>query len=109
MTVRNTVNTEVFHYLTHGRIGPRPDVERVEGRRVFFSDQSSEVYDLVACGTGFEVCFPFLPEGLVKVKGKVAELTLKQIGDKYQLSRERIRQLQEQALSKMRRQMRDFT
>ena len=37
-----------------------------------------------------------------------AELTLKQIGDKYQLSRERIRQLQEQALSKMRRQMHDF-
>lgn len=36
------------------------------------------------------------------------ELTLKQIGDKYQLSRERIRQLQEQALAKMRRQMRDF-
>ncbi len=38
-----------------------------------------------------------------------AELTLKQIGDKYQLSRERIRQLQEQALGKMRRQMRDFS
>jgi RNA polymerase primary sigma factor len=37
------------------------------------------------------------------------ELTLKQIGDKYQLSRERIRQLQEQALAKMRRQMRDFS
>lgn len=37
------------------------------------------------------------------------ELTLKQIGDRYQLSRERIRQLQEQALQKMRRQMRDFS
>jgi RNA polymerase primary sigma factor len=37
-----------------------------------------------------------------------SELTLKQIGDKYQLSRERIRQLQEQALAKMRRQMREF-
>jgi RNA polymerase primary sigma factor len=37
------------------------------------------------------------------------ELTLKQIGDKYQLSRERIRQLQEQALAKMRRQMREFS
>ena len=37
------------------------------------------------------------------------ELTLKQIGDRYQLSRERIRQLQEQALAKMRRQMRDFS
>ncbi len=35
------------------------------------------------------------------------ELTLKEIGDKYNLSRERIRQLQEQALSKIRRQIRD--
>jgi RNA polymerase primary sigma factor len=36
------------------------------------------------------------------------ELTLKEIGDKYNLSRERIRQLQEQAIGKIRRQMRDF-
>jgi RNA polymerase primary sigma factor len=35
--------------------------------------------------------------------GTEQELTLKQIGDKYNLSRERIRQLQEQALAKMRR------
>jgi RNA polymerase primary sigma factor len=33
------------------------------------------------------------------------ELTLKEIGDRYKLSRERIRQLQEQALCKMRRAM----
>ena len=35
--------------------------------------------------------------------GTEQELTLKEIGDKYSLSRERIRQLQEQALGKMRR------
>lgn len=35
------------------------------------------------------------------------ELTLKEIGDKYKLSRERIRQLQEQALGKIRKQMRE--
>jgi RNA polymerase primary sigma factor len=35
------------------------------------------------------------------------ELTLKEIGDKYNLSRERIRQLQEQALGKMRKQMKE--
>jgi len=34
------------------------------------------------------------------------DLTLKEIGDKYNLSRERIRQLQEQALGKIRRQIR---
>ena len=35
--------------------------------------------------------------------GTEQELTLKEIGEKYNLSRERIRQLQEQALAKMRR------
>jgi RNA polymerase primary sigma factor len=35
------------------------------------------------------------------------ELTLKEIGDKYNLSRERIRQLQEQALGKLRRHMKE--
>jgi RNA polymerase primary sigma factor len=35
------------------------------------------------------------------------ELTLKEIGDKYNLSRERIRQLQEQALAKIRKQVRE--
>jgi RNA polymerase primary sigma factor len=37
--------------------------------------------------------------------GTEQELTLKEIGDRYKLSRERIRQLQEQALVKMRRAM----
>ena len=36
------------------------------------------------------------------------ELTLKEIGDKYNLSRERIRQLQEQAICKIRKLMRDY-
>ena len=35
------------------------------------------------------------------------ELTLKEIGDKYNLSRERSRQLQEQALGKIRRQIKE--
>ena len=35
------------------------------------------------------------------------ELTLKKIGQRYNLSRERIRQIQEQALAKLRRQMSD--
>ncbi len=69
-----TVNSEVFHYLQHGRIQPRQDVRRVEGRTVHFADGSAADYDVVACGTGFDVSFPFLPDGLVPVKGKVASL-----------------------------------
>ena len=40
---------------------------------------------------------------LALVDGKPRELTLKEIGDSYRLSRERIRQIQEQALCKIRR------
>ena len=59
-------------------------------------------------------------EGLINLRGTVIPLvnlrkrfglvndkerTLKEIGDEYRLSRERVRQLQEQALGKMRRAM----
>lgn len=69
-----TVSTEVFHYLRHGRIAPRPDVVRAQGRTVWFADGSSGTYDLVVCATGFDVSLPFLPDGMVPVRGKVAEL-----------------------------------
>lgn len=70
-----SVSTEVFHYLKHGRLRPRPDVARVEGDRIHFVDGASEVYDLVALGTGYDVSFPFLAPGTVPVTGKVPQLT----------------------------------
>ncbi|MCB9663729.1 MAG: NAD(P)-binding domain-containing protein [Alphaproteobacteria bacterium] len=69
-----TVSTEVFHYLRHGRIHPRPDVASVQGRTVRFVDGTEATYDLVVCATGFHVDFPFLPDGLVPVEGKVVKL-----------------------------------
>lgn len=74
-----TVSTEVFHYLKHGRVKVRRDVvavaARADGRAgVRFSDGQEAVYDLIVCATGYDVSFPFLPEGTVPVSGKVAEL-----------------------------------
>ncbi len=69
-----SISTEVFHYLKHGRIRPRPDVERVEGRTVHFVDGSTAEYDTIALGTGFDVSFPFLAPGVVPVIGKVPQL-----------------------------------
>lgn len=69
-----TVGTEVLHYLSHGRITPRPDVARLDGDRVHFVDGQSADYDLIVCATGFDVSFPFLPEGTVPVVGKAPQL-----------------------------------
>jgi cation diffusion facilitator CzcD-associated flavoprotein CzcO len=69
-----TLNSELLHYVKHGRIRPRPGVERFEGSRVFFKDRTSDEFDTVVCATGFNLSFPFLPEGLVPVEGSNALL-----------------------------------
>lgn len=63
-----TLNSELLHYLKHGRIKPRPDIKKFDGRTVHFIDGTSDEFDAVVCGTGFYVSFPFLPEGIVEVK-----------------------------------------
>lgn len=69
-----TLNSEILHYVKHGRIRPRSGVDRFEGRRVVFADGTSEEFDMVVCATGFHMSFPFLPPGLVPVKGSNALL-----------------------------------
>jgi hypothetical protein len=69
-----TINSELLYYIKQGRIRPRPDIARYEGHSVHFTDGSSCAYDLVVCATGFHVSFPFLPPGLVLVKGSTAQL-----------------------------------
>lgn len=60
-----TISTEIFHYLKHGRIKPRPDIARFDGTTVHFTDGTSDDFDMIVAATGFYVSFPFLPEGLV--------------------------------------------
>lgn len=69
-----TLNSEILHYVKHGRIRPQPGIDRFEGRRVVFVDGTSDEFDMVVCGTEFHVSFPFLPSGLVPVKGSNALL-----------------------------------
>lgn len=64
-----TINSELLHYVKHGRIKPRPDIRRYDGNRIEFTDGTSGEYDIVICATGFTVDFPFLPKGLVPVRG----------------------------------------
>jgi hypothetical protein len=69
-----TINSELLYYMKHGRIEPRPDIARFEGKTVHFADGRSEEFDMVVCATGYYVSFPFLPPGLVPVKGSTAQV-----------------------------------
>ena len=63
-----TISTEILHYLKHGRIKPRPDITRFDGKIVHFADGSRDEFDMIVCATGFKVSFPFLPDGFVPMK-----------------------------------------
>jgi cation diffusion facilitator CzcD-associated flavoprotein CzcO len=69
-----TLNNELIYYMKHGRIKPRKDVSRFEGNKVFFVDGSVSEYDIIVCGTGYHLSFPFLPKGIVPVDGGLAYL-----------------------------------
>ncbi len=68
-----TINSELLHYLKHGKIKPHPDVKRWDGKTVEFIDGGKEEIDLVVCGTGFNVSIPFLEPGVIDIEGPVVK------------------------------------
>jgi dimethylaniline monooxygenase (N-oxide forming) len=63
-----TVSSELLTRIGHGRVTPKPNVERLEGTRVRFADGSSEEIDRIVYATGYRISFPFLPDELMPVK-----------------------------------------
>ena len=68
-----TINNEVPYYLKHGRISPKPGIERLDGKNVRFVDGTVEPFDLIICATGYHVAYPFLPPELNRVLGATVQ------------------------------------
>jgi hypothetical protein len=66
--------TEVLNYLRQGRIKPRPDIARLSGTKVHFTDGSLGEYDLIVAATGFNNALPFLPKSLVPVENDIVQV-----------------------------------
>ena len=58
------VNEEMLYHLRHGTVKRRPGIERLDGNTVHFVDGTSGEYDTIVWGTGFDIEFPFLDDGL---------------------------------------------
>jgi hypothetical protein len=54
-----TVSGRILDRLAHGAVTPKPNIARLEGDRVHFTDGSSVHADLVVYCTGYKVTFPF--------------------------------------------------
>ena len=63
------VNTAVLHHLSHGDLEAKPDIERLDGDAVVFTDGSRVEADLVLLATGYHHAIPFLDEALIEWQG----------------------------------------
>jgi cation diffusion facilitator CzcD-associated flavoprotein CzcO len=69
-----TFGTDALAMIRQGRIRPRPAIADCDGETVTFADGSQGRYDLIVAATGFDLVFPFLPEGLVEVRNNAAQV-----------------------------------
>lgn len=74
-----TLNSELFYFIRHGKIRPRPDIERYDGRTVHFKDGTSGEYDVVVACTGYCIAHPFFDPGLVDYSHGDVSLYLRMI------------------------------
>jgi dimethylaniline monooxygenase (N-oxide forming) len=69
-----TVSQDLLNRLGHGDITVRPNIDRFEGSKVFFTDGSSGEYDVVVYCTGYKVSFPFFTDEVVRAEDNHVDL-----------------------------------
>lgn len=74
-----TVNSELLYFLRHGRITPRGDIARLDGRTVCFKDGSNADYDVIVACTGYHISHPFLDRSVIDLGAGPVPLYLKMI------------------------------
>jgi cation diffusion facilitator CzcD-associated flavoprotein CzcO len=72
-----TINEDLFYTIRHGKIKPRPDIEKLDGHTVFFKDGSSAEYDTIVACTGYIITHPFFDQSLVDYREGEVKLWLK--------------------------------
>ena len=55
-----TVNSELYDAIRHGKVKPKPDIDRIDQNTVHFKDQSHEDFDVIIACTGFKININFL-------------------------------------------------
>jgi cation diffusion facilitator CzcD-associated flavoprotein CzcO len=69
-----TISADLLTRLGHGDITVKPNIDRFEGSKVFFTDGSGVEADVVVYCTGYRVSFPFLEETVVRAEDNHVDL-----------------------------------
>jgi hypothetical protein len=69
-----TVSDSLLSRLDHGDIVVKPNIDRFDRNRVYFTDGSAEQVDTVIYCTGYKISFPFLDEAVIGADGNLIPL-----------------------------------
>ena len=56
------MNDQLLHHVSHGDVTPRPGIRSAEGKRITFTDGTSDEFDLVLLAIGYRRSVPFAQE-----------------------------------------------
>jgi thioredoxin reductase len=69
-----TISSRILDRLAHGAVTPKPNIAKLEGNRVHFTDGTSVEADLVIYCTGYNITFPFFDETFFAATGNELDL-----------------------------------
>jgi hypothetical protein len=63
-----TISDDLLIRLGHGDITVKPNIDRLDGDTVHFTDGTSEQIDVIVYCTGYKITFPFLDPAIINAK-----------------------------------------
>lgn len=68
LSSHHTVSQDIFALAGRKRILFKPDIASFSGKKVQFTDGTSDAFDLIVYCTGYKISFPFLDNRIIDVK-----------------------------------------
>ena len=69
-----TTSAVVVQHIAYRRIVVKQGIERIEGRRIVFTDGTSEAFDTMIAATGYLIDLPFVPPEVARVEDNRVDL-----------------------------------
>jgi hypothetical protein len=74
-----TLNSDLYSAIRHGKVLPKGDIKRFDGKTVHFKDGSSRDFDSIIACTGFKITHPFMDKSIIDVSKAPVRLYQKMI------------------------------
>lgn len=79
-----TINDELLYSIRHGKVHPKVNIDRFEGKTVHFVDGTQEEFDTIIACTGYVLTHPFFDKDFIDYSSGPVPLYLKMFHAEYQ-------------------------